>query len=279
MKPKKTFWDQFRGWFSGHKAIDSPDVDGIKVSEQDLVKLASCENAIGYRFKDSKLLKVALTHTSGASHRLASNERLEFLGDAILGQVISEWLFCEYPRYLEGELTRIKSVIVSRKTCAHVAERLEFQDVVFVGKGIGARETIPRSILSNAFESIVAALYLDGGYEAAQAFVLSCLEDEMLAMISEGLPINYKSLFQQVAQREFKLTPIYKLIGERGPDHEKEFHVCAVVGEIKFESGWGNSKKDAEQRAALNALKALGEIDEESMLVLDAISNHDEDMK
>ncbi|MEE2676112.1 MAG: putative dsRNA-binding protein [Planctomycetota bacterium] len=101
----------------------------------------------------------------------------------------------------------------------------------------------------------------------------------MLAMISEGLPINYKSLFQQVAQREFKLTPIYKLIGERGPDHEKEFHVCAVVGEIKFESGWGNSKKDAEQRAALNALKALGEIDEESMLVLDAISNHDEDMK
>jgi len=279
MKPKKTFWDQFRGWFSGHKAIDSPDVDGIKVSEQDLVKLASCENAIGYRFRDSKLLKVALTHTSGASHRLASNERLEFLGDAILGQVISEWLFCEYPRYLEGELTRIKSVIVSRKTCAHVAERLEFQDVVFVGKGIGARETIPRSILSNAFESIVAALYLDGGYEAAQAFVLSCLEDEMLAMISEGLPINYKSLFQQVAQREFKLTPIYKLIGERGPDHEKEFHVCAVVGEIKFESGWGNSKKDAEQRAALNALKALGEIDEESMLVLDAISNHDEDMK
>lgn len=279
MKPKKTFWDQFRGWFSGHKAIDSPDVDGIKVSEQDLVKLASCENAIGYRFRDSKLLKVALTHTSGASHRLASNERLEFLGDAILGQVISEWLFCEYPRYLEGELTRIKSVIVSRKTCAHVAERLEFQDVVFVGKGIGARETIPRSILSNAFESIVAALYLDGGYEAAQAFVLSCLEDEMLAMISEGLPINYKSLFQQVAQREFKLTPIYKLIGERGPDHEKEFHVCAVVGEIKFESGWGNSKKDAEQRAALNALKALGEIDEESMLVLDVISNHDEDMK
>ena len=231
MKPKKTFWDQFRGWFSGHKAIDSPDVDGIKVSEQDLVKLASCENAIGYRFRDSKLLKVALTHTSGASHRLASNERLEFLGDAILGQVISEWLFCEYPRYLEGELTRIKSVIVSRKTCAHVAERLEFQDVVFVGKGIGARETIPRSILSNAFESIVAAMYLDGGYEVAQTFVLSCLEDEMLAMVSEGLPINYKSLFQQVAQREFKLTPIYKLIGERGPDHEKEFHVCAVVGE------------------------------------------------
>ena len=279
MKPKKTFWDQFRGWFSGHKAIDSPDVDGIEVSEQDLVKLASCEKAIGYRFRDSKLLKVALTHTSGASHRLASNERLEFLGDAILGQVISEWLFCEYPRYLEGELTRIKAVIVSRKTCAHVAERLEFQDVVFVGKGIGARETIPRSILSNAFESIVAALYLDGGYEVAQAFVLSCLEDEMLAMVSEGLPINYKSLFQQVAQREFKLTPVYKLIGERGPDHEKEFHVCAVVGEVKFESGWGNSKKDAEQRAALNALMALGEIDEESMLVLDAISNHNEDMK
>lgn len=279
MKPKKTFWDQFRGWFSGHKSIESPDVDGIQVSEQDLVKLASCEKTIGYRFRDSKLLKVALTHTSGASYRLASNERLEFLGDAILGQVISEWLFCEYPRYLEGELTRIKSVIVSRKICADVAERLKFQDLVIVGKGIGSREAIPRSILSNAFESLVAALYLDGGYDVAQSFVLGCLKDEMVAMVSEGLPINYKSLFQQVAQREFKLTPVYKLVGERGPDHEKEFQVCAVVGDHKFESGWGNSKKDAEQQAALNALKALGEIEEESMLVLDDLSNHSKDME
>ena len=279
MKPKKTFWDQFRGWFSGHKSIESADVDGIQVSEQDLVKLASCEKTIGYRFRDAKLLKVALTHTSGASYRLASNERLEFLGDAILGQVISEWLFCEYPRYLEGELTRIKSVIVSRKICADVAERLNFQDLVIVGKGIGSRETIPRSILSNAFESLVAALYLDGGYDVAQSFVLGCLKDEMVAMVSEGLPINYKSLFQQVAQREFKLTPVYKLVGERGPDHEKEFHVCAVVGDNNFESGWGNSKKDAEQQAALNALKALGEIEEESMLVLDDLSNHSKDME
>ena len=279
MKPKKMFWDQFRGWFSGHKSIESPDVDGIQVSEQDLVKLASCEKTIGYRFRDAKLLKVALTHTSGASYRLASNERLEFLGDAILGQVISEWLFCEYPRYLEGELTRIKSVIVSRKVCADVAERLKFQDLVIVGKGIGSRETIPRSILSNAFESLVAALYLDGGYDVAQSFVLGCLKDEMVAMVSEGLPINYKSLFQQVAQREFKLTPVYKLVGERGPDHEKEFHVCAVVGDNNFESGWGNSKKDAEQQAALNALKALGEIEEESMLVLDDLSNYSKDME
>lgn len=269
MKSKKTFWDQFRGWFSGHKSLDSPDAGGIKVSERDLIKLAACEKILGYQFKDTKLLKVALTHTSGASHRLESNERLEFLGDAILGQVISEWLFCEYPRYLEGELTRIKSVIVSRKVCATVAERLNLQEVVIVGKGIGAHESIPRSILSNAFESIVAALYLDGGYETAQGFVLECLRNDMLSMVSEGVPINYKSLFQQVAQREFKLTPVYKLLEERGPDHQKEFHVCAVVGEKKFESGWGNSKKEAEQQAALNALKSLGEIDEESLLVVD----------
>ena len=279
MKFKRTFWDQFRGWFSSHKPTSSNAADGIRISEQDRTKIAECEKRLGYRFQDAKLLKVALTHTSGASHRLASNERLEFLGDAILGQVISEWLFCEYPRYLEGELTRIKSVIVSRKTCAKVAEQLALQDVVMVGKGIGAKDSIPKSILSNAFESIVAALYLDGGYDTAQSFILSWLEGEMLDMVSDGVPINYKSLFQQVAQREYKLTPVYELLGERGPDHQKEFHVCAVVGEETFESGWGNSKKEAEQIAALNALKSLGEIDEESMLVVDETSADDKDMK
>ena len=279
MKSKKTFWDQFRGWFIGHKSIQSLEIDGIQVSEGDLVKIAACEQTLGYRFNDSRLLKVALTHTSGAKHRLASNERLEFLGDAILGQIISEWLFCEYPRYLEGELTRIKSVIVSRKTCANVAERLKLQEVVIVGKGIDTRDSIPRSILSNTFESILAALYLDGGYDAAQSFVLHCLKDEMLAMVSEGLPINYKSLFQQVAQREFKLTPVYQLIAERGPDHQKEFHVCAVVGDNRFESGWGNSKKEAEQLAALNALLSLGEINEESVLSVDETPSDDKDME
>ncbi|MEC9096796.1 MAG: putative dsRNA-binding protein, partial [Planctomycetota bacterium] len=96
---------------------------------------------------------------------------------------------------------------------------------------------------------------------------------------SEGLPINYKSLFQQVAQREFKLTPVYKLIAERGPDHQKEFHVCAVVGDNRFESGWGNSKKEAEQLAALHALLSLGEINEESVLSVDETPNDDKDME
>jgi len=279
MKSKKTFWDQFRGWFSGHKSLDSSDVGVIEVSQQDLIKLVACEKMLGYHFNDSKLLKIALTHTSGANHRLESNERLEFLGDAILGQVISEWLFCQYPRYLEGELTRIKSVIVSRKTCAIVAERLKLQDVVIVGKGLGAHETIPRSILSNAFESIVAAVYLDGGYEAAQRFVLDCLKKDMLSMVSEGVPINFKSLFQQVAQREFKQTPVYKLLDEQGPDHQKVFHVCAIVGDRDFDPGWGNSKKEAEQQAALNALKCLGEIDEESLLEVAANTIRSKDVK
>lgn len=279
MKSKRTFWDQFRGWFSGHRPPPTRATDDIEISEQDREKLIVCQGRLGYRFRDPMLLKVALTHTSGANHRLASNERLEFLGDAILGQVISEWLFCEYPRYLEGELTRIKSVIVSRKTCATVADQLQLQEVVIVGKGIGAKDSIPRSILSNAFESIVAALYLDGGYEVAQGFILTFLKDSMLEMVSDGVPINYKSLFQQVAQREFKLTPVYQLLDERGPDHQKEFHVFAVVGERVFESGWGNSKKEAEQQAALNALNSLGEIDEESMLKVDELSIDSKDME
>ena len=129
--------------------------------------LASCQEQIGYHFSDPLLLESALRHASGVSHRLASNERMEFLGDAILGLIVCEQLYLQYPDYLEGEMTKIKSVVVSRETCARVCEAIGLHEYLFLGKGMAADPEIPRSVVAAAFESLIAAIYLDGGLDAA----------------------------------------------------------------------------------------------------------------
>src|SRR5215475_11381461 len=131
-------------------------------------ELERCERRIGYEFRDKSLLGAALTHASGAQHRLASNERLEFLGDAILGAVVCELLYTQYPDYLEGDLTKVKSVVVSRQTCAKISEALGMQEFLVLGKGMTTHPTVPPSVLADVFESLVAAIYLDGGHEAAR---------------------------------------------------------------------------------------------------------------
>lgn len=123
--------------------------------------LARCERRIGYFFRDRLMLRAALTHASGAEHRLASNERLEFLGDAILGFVVCEMLFRQFPQYLEGELTKIKSVVVSRQTCAKISEALGLQEFLILGKGMTTTPSVPPSVLADVFESLVAGIYLD----------------------------------------------------------------------------------------------------------------------
>src|SRR5277367_6186209 len=122
-----------------------------------------CERRIGYEFRDKTLLGAALTHASGAQHRLASNERLEFLGDAILGAVVCELLYAQYPEYLEGDLTKIKSIVVSRQTCAKISEALNLQEFLVLGKGMTTHPSVPPSLLADVFESLIAAIYLDGG--------------------------------------------------------------------------------------------------------------------
>src|SRR6476620_577704 len=136
-----------------------------------LVELGRCERRIGYSFQDKSLLVSALTHASGAEHRLASNERLEFLGDAILGFIVCEMLFQQFPQYLEGDLTKIKSVVVSRQTCAKISEALGLQEFLILGKGMTTHPTIPPSLLADVFESLVAAMYLDGGDAAVRPFI------------------------------------------------------------------------------------------------------------
>lgn len=234
------------------KSANPPDGDG-ELSD----KLALCERRIDYRFRDQLLLQAALTHASGADHRLASNERLEFLGDAILGAVVCELLFRRYPNYLEGDLTKIKSVVVSRQTCAKISEALGLQECLIVGKGMSANNSVPPSLLADVFESLLAAIYLDGGNEAAREFIHEYIEPEIDLAAAGELGGNYKSLLQQLAQREYGNTPCYQLLDEKGPDHAKCFKVAAQVGGRRFLPAWGRNKKEAEQRAASNALSEI----------------------
>jgi ribonuclease-3 len=236
--------------------VTTPTPRGL--AEQDARdKLELCEQRIGHVFRDKMLLFAALTHASGAGHRLASNERLEFLGDAILGTIVCELLFHQFPEYLEGDLTRIKSVVVSRTTCAKIGETLRLQDCLFVGKGVLTNPVVPPSLLADAFESLVAAVYLDGGMEAACRFVTGHIAPEVTLAATEDFSGNYKSYLQQYSQREFGVTPTYQLVDEQGPDHSKCFQVAAVIGAKSFEPAWGRNKKEAEQRAACNALTEL----------------------
>jgi ribonuclease-3 len=223
------------------------------------IDIAECERRIGHRFRDPLLLVAAMTHASGARHRLASNERLEFLGDAILGFVVCERLFRRFPESLEGDLTKIKSVVVSRETCSRLARQLGLADFVIVGKGLAASPAVPESVLSDMFEAVVAALYLDGGLEGVRPFVEGLLGPEIDKVASGELGSNHKSLLQQLAQRDFGLTPTYEVLAEEGPDHSKSFHVSAQIGTRRYSPAWGRNKKEAEQRAASNALTELAQ--------------------
>lgn len=219
--------------------------------------LDACEQRLSYVFADKMLLRAALTHASGADHRLASNERLEFLGDAILGSVVCEMLYRQYEDLLEGDLTKIKSVVVSRKTCAKVSKSLDLQEFLIVGKGMAANPTVPISLMSDVFESLVAAIYLDGGDAGARSFIERHMGPEIELAAAGETGGNFKSQLQQLAQREFGATPVYALLDETGPDHSKCFKITAQVGDDRFEPAWGRNKKEAEQRAACNALSEI----------------------
>src|SRR5580700_330608 len=216
--------------------------------------LEECQKAIGYQFRQPELLRGALTHTSGANTRLASNERMEFLGDAVLGLVTCEQLYLRFPDYQEGDLTKVKSAVVSRRTCARFSKELNLGDFLFLGKGMTGHATVPSNLLADVYESLVAAIYLDGGLEAARTFILRQLGPE-IEQVAEGQHGgNFKSVLQQVAQREFNATPQYVLLDEKGPDHSKCFKIAAQIGRHTYAGAWGRNKKEAEQRAAMNAL-------------------------
>jgi ribonuclease-3 len=220
-------------------------------------ELSRCEERLGYAFRDKSVLRAALTHASGAQTRLLSNERLEFLGDAIFGAVVCELLFHRYPRYLEGDLTKIKSVVVSRRTCARLSKALGLEEFLILGKGMTTHPTVPNSVLADVFESLIAAIYLDGGDAAARDFITRQVSAEIDRAVEGEHGGNYKSVLQQLAQRDYGTTPVYELLDEQGPDHNKCFKISALIARHRYQAAWGRNKKEAEQRAALNALSEI----------------------
>ena len=228
----------------------------------DMDRLLQVEQQLGYHFSNPSLLDEALVHSSSADTRLRSNERLEFLGDAVLGMIICRALYERFPDYLEGDLTKIKSLVVSRKTCAKLSRQIGLPEFVQVGKGTDGSRAMNGSIAAGTLEAIIAAICLDGGMEPARDFIHRLFGPSLDQADANGHHDNFKSILQQYCQRYFNTTPTYELLDEKGPDHNKCFEVAAVVRHRHFPSAWGVTKKEAEQKAALKALSQLDVLDE-----------------
>jgi len=248
----------------------------MEQKHDNVVRLESCEKRLGYHFRNPDLLVLALTHASdkavraevpledtteesppASPSRLLDNERLEFLGDSVLGMIVCEELFHSYPQSTEGELTNIKSVVVSRPVLARLSDELGIPEFMSLGKGMASYDRLPESMRANVFEAIVAAIYIDGGLEEARRFVLAHIHRQIELVEKDQHTKNYKSNLQQYSQREFGITPRYRVLSEAGPDHIKEFEVVAVIGDRQWAAGRGKSKKDAEQEAARRTLRLL----------------------
>ncbi|MDP2641969.1 MAG: ribonuclease III [bacterium] len=221
------------------------------------------EEAAGVQFKDKSLLKQAFTHRSyineNRDSKLEHNERLEFLGDAVLELVITDYLYGKMKEANEGEMTALRSALVNAETCAKVAAALKVNDYLLLSKG-EAKDTgrARQYILANTLEAIIGALYLDQGYETAKDFILKNIAPIMELLVASGKYIDSKSLFQERAQENTGFTPVYKSIRETGPDHDKHFTVVVYVGNDVVGEGEGKSKQEAEQEAAKAALEAKG---------------------
>ena len=221
-------------------------------------ELKKFQEMIGYTFKNEQLLKQALTHSSYANEKhlkkLSDNERLEFLGDAVLEVVSSEFLFQNYPNLTEGQLTKLRASIVCEPTLANCTESIQLGDFLFLGKGeehTGGRTR--KSILSDAMEAVIGAIYLDGGFASAKEFVLKFI---MTDIEHKHLFYDSKTILQEVVQGEHEQLT-YVLLGETGPDHDKTFEVGVLIGRKEISTGKGHTKKAAEQEAAYNALLIL----------------------
>lgn len=222
-------------------------------------KLDELEERIGYKFKQKGLLRQALTHSSFANEKhmkkLSDNERLEFLGDAVLELSSSEFLYTNYPKLPEGDLTKLRASIVCEPTLALCTREIDLGKYLYLGKGedqTGGRGR--KSILSDALEAVIGAIYLDGGFEPAkmfvQRFILTDIEHKKLFYDS-------KTILQEVVQGNYEETLHYVLLAEEGPDHDKKFKVEARIGERAIGEGCGHTKKAAEQEAAYQALLML----------------------
>jgi len=229
-----------------------------------LADLDALQQILGVKFNNLSLLEQALVHSSYINENPdlapASNERLEFLGDAVLGLVVTEKLYQYYPHLSEGEMTKIRAALVRGDTLARVAKTIELGDYLYLGKGeeaSGGRRK-PAN-LAGALEAVIAAVFLDRGQSATRDFTLKLLDVELKSIISKGLGIDYKSELQELIQAKKQQKPDYHLIEATGPDHDKMFTVEIRVGEAVLGRGSGKSKKAAETEAARSALENLSD--------------------
>lgn len=232
----------------------------------DIKELNEFENLINYKFNNIDILEKSLTHSSYSNedkfYNKVNNERLEFLGDAVLSITVSRFIFDKFPEYPEGDLTKLRSQVVCEDTLSLVAANLNLGLFLLLGKGeeaSGGRER--KSILADAVEAVIAAIYIDGGYRKAEAFVLENLTNYIQLAVKGKIVTDYKSYLQEYYQSRSQSCKIrYVVTKEEGPDHEKMFHVNVLVNKTIVGKGSGKSKKIAEQDAAKNALVSEGQL-------------------
>ena len=217
------------------------------------------QKVIGYEFKQAGLLQQALTHSSYANEKRmkkhSDNERLEFLGDAVLEIISSEYLYQHFPDLPEGELTKMRASLVCEPTLAYCTKDLHLGDYLLLGRGedhTGGRKR--SSILSDALEAVIGAIYLDGGFASAKEFILKFI---LTDIAHKQLFYDSKTILQEIVQAHFKSPITYRLIGEEGPDHDKSFRVAVYIGEKEYGAGSGHTKKAAEQVAAYQSILKL----------------------
>jgi len=225
-----------------------------------LENFAQLEKKLGLKFKNKDLLIQSFTHRSylneNPNSHLAQNERMEFLGDAVLELAVTEYLYKEFPKESEGELTTWRASLVNADALSKIAKELDFNDYLLLSKGEAKDTGKARDyILANCLEAFIGAVYLDQGYKKSKEFIDKVLIKELPKILEHKLFRDAKSHFQEQAQEKSRITPVYKVLSEQGPDHAKNFNIGVFLGEKLIAQGEGSSKQEAEEQAAKNALK------------------------
>ncbi len=253
------FWKKIFGHTNLQVSPEAPAVPG----DEEKVLIDTFQAKFSVQFSNPLLLITAFKHRSYLNvtneERVASNERLEFLGDAVLDLVVTDYLYQKFPKRTEGQLSKIKSILVSKPVLAETASELSIGDLILINKGeekTGGRQR--QSILSDTFEAIIGALYLDKGLDESRTFIQSHLLTRFKSIMQRELFTNYKSLLLEHVQSNFGKLPDYRVVEETGPDHDKNFLVAVLVNGKEISRGQGKSKKVAEQEAAKLALQELG---------------------
>ncbi|KUK55248.1 MAG: Ribonuclease 3 [Atribacteria bacterium 34_128] len=226
------------------------------------IDLSELENKLGYKFKNAELLKQALTHTSFFNQKEKNKvnhfQRLEFLGDSVLNLAVSKYLYQKFPSSSEGELSKIKSIMVSQQSLVKYAQLIKLEDFVIIGKSVDLTQGRGKfSILADCLEACLGAIYLDGGFNFCKKIINRFINQEQTDLLNKREIRDYKTSLQEVTQKKFNCLPNYKIIKEEGSEHQKIFHIEVYIGGDVFGAGTGKNKKEAAQDAAYHALKRL----------------------